>query len=172
VKEGSKMIRVLFVCLGNICRSPIAEGIANSIAKEQNLDLIIDSAGTSRRYEREVPCPDSIKIAKQHKIDISGLRARKVSRQDQTTFDYIVAMDTAIKEKLETLGFSNVDLLGNFSHYAGADIPDPYFFDDFEKLEEVYIMIEDCVKDFIIQKGLSPVFTRDKKSEQCTIQYN
>jgi protein-tyrosine phosphatase len=155
--------RVLFVCLGNICRSPIAEGIANSIAKEQNLDIIIDSAGTSQRYENEVPCPHSIKVAKLHEIDISSLRARKVSRQDQTTFDYIVAMDTAIKEKLEALGFSNVDLLGNFSHYAGADVPDPYFFDDFEGLEEVYIMIEDCVKDFIIQKGLSPAFTRDER---------
>jgi len=147
--------RVLFVCLGNICRSPIAEGIAKSIVKEQNLDLIIDSAGTSQRYENEVPCPYSIKVAKLHDIDISRLRARRVSRQDQTTFDYIIAMDAPIKEKLEALGFSNVDLLGNFSNYNGANVPDPYFFDDFEGLEEVYIMIEDCVKDFIVQKGLS-----------------
>jgi len=151
------MRRVLFVCWGNICRSPIAEGIARSMAKEQNLDLIIDSAGTSQRYENEVPCPDSIKIAKQHDIDISRLRARTISRQDKTTFDYIIAMDAVIKEKLETLGYFNVDLLGNFSNYNGADVPDPYFFDDFEaeKLEEIYIMIEDCIKDFIIQKGLS-----------------
>jgi len=155
--------RVLFVCLGNICRSPIAEGIAKSITKELNLDLIIDSAGTSQRYENEVPCPDSIKVAELHEIDISSLRARKVSRQDQTTFDYIVAMDRAIKEKLEALGFSNVDLLGNFSNYDGADVPDPYFFDDFEGLEEVYIMIEECVKDFIIQKGLVPAFTREER---------
>ena len=151
------MTRVLFVCRGNICRSPIAEGIAKSIAKEQNLDLIFDSAGTSQRYENEVPCPDSIKVAKLHDIDISTLRARRVSRQDQATFDYIIAMDAVIKEKLETLGFFNVDLLGSFSNYNGADVPDPYFFDDFEaeKLEEIYIMIEDCIKDFIIQKGLS-----------------
>jgi len=142
--------------LGNICRSPIAEGIAKSIVKEQNLDLVIDSAGTSQRYENEVPCPDSIKVAKLHDIDISRLRARRVSRQDQTTFDYIIAMDAPIKEKLEVLGFPNVDLLGNFSNYEGADVPDPYFFDNFEGLEEVYIMIEDCIKDFIIQKGLSP----------------
>ncbi len=157
------MTRILFVCLGNICRSPIAEGIAHSIAKEQNFDIIIDSAGTSQRYENEVPCPDSIKVAKLHNIDISSLRARKVIRKDQTTFDYIVAMDRPIKAKLEALGFCDVDLLGNFSHYAGADVPDPYFFDSFEGLEEVYIMIEDCVKDFIIQKGLAPTFTRDER---------
>ena len=146
--------RILFVCRGNICRSPIAEGVAKSIAKEQNLDLIIDSAGTIQRYEGEIPCPDSIKAAKLHDIDISTLRAREVSRLDQTSFDYVVAMDTKIKEKLETLGFCDVELLGNFANYGGADVPDPYFFDedDFKRLEEVFTMIKECIKDFIAQK--------------------
>ncbi len=155
------MTRVLFVCFGNICRSPIAEGIAKSIVKEQNLDLVIDSAGISQRYAGELPCPYSIKVAKLHDIDISTLRARRVTRQDQTTFDYVIAMDVQNKEKLEALGFSNVDLLGNFANYNGSNVPDPYFFDEFEaeKLEEIYIMIEDCIKDFIAQKGLSAAFT-------------
>ncbi len=150
------MKRILFVCIGNICRSPLAEGIVRKIAKESNLDITVDSAGTSGWHERELPCDSSIKIAALHDVDISKMRARQVRKSDYMNFDYVVAMDTKSKEKLETLGFKNVYLLGNFGGYKGIDVPDPLFLnafdDDIREIYSVYTMIESCVKDFIAQK--------------------
>lgn len=150
------MKRILFVCIGNICRSPLAEGIARKIAKESNLDMTVDSAGTSGWHERELPCDSSIKIAALNDVDISKMRARQVKKSDYIDFDYIVAIDAKIKEKLETLGSSNVYLLGDFGGYKGIDVPDPLFLnafdDDIREIYSVYTMIESCVKDFIAQK--------------------
>ncbi len=150
------MKRILFVCIGNICRSPLAEGIARKIAKESNLDITVDSAGTSGWHERELPCDSSIKIAALNDVDISKMRARQVKKSDYIDFDYIVAIDAKIKEKLETLGSSNVYLLGDFGGYKGIDVPDPLFLnafdDDIREIYSVYTMIESCVKDFIAQK--------------------
>ncbi|WP_415406043.1 low molecular weight protein-tyrosine-phosphatase [Sulfurovum sp. CS9] len=150
------MKRILFVCIGNICRSPLAEGIARKIAKESNLDITVDSAGTSGWHERELPCDSSIKIAALNDVDISKMRARQVRKSDYIDFDYIVAIDAKIKEKLETLGSSNVYLLGDFGGYKGIDVPDPLFLnafdDDIREIYSVYTMIESCVKDFIAQK--------------------
>jgi len=147
---------ILFVCIGNICRSPLAEGIAQKIAKESNLDITVDSAGTSGWHERELPCDSSIKIAALNDVDISKMRARQVRKSDHIDFDYVVAIDAKIKEKLETLGFSNVYLLGDFGGYKGIDVPDPLFLnafdDDIREIYSVYTMIESCVKDFIAQK--------------------
>ncbi len=150
------MKRILFVCIGNICRSPLAEGIARKIAKESNLDIAVDSAGTSGWHERELPCDSSIKIAALHDVDISKMRARQVRKSDYIDFDYIVAIDAKIKEKLEKLGSRNVYLLGDFGGYKGIDVPDPLFLnafdDDIREIYSVYTMIESCVKDFIAQK--------------------
>lgn len=150
------MKRILFVCIGNICRSPLAEGIARKIAKESNLDMTVDSAGTSGWHERELPCDSSIKIAALNDVDISKMRARQIRKSDYIDFDYIVAIDAKIKEKLETLGSSNVYLLGDFGGYKGIDVPDPLFLnafdDDIREIYSVYTMIESCVKDFIAQK--------------------
>ena len=60
------MIKILFVCLGNICRSPLAEGVAQNISKKEGLNLVVDSAGTSNWHQGEAPCDNSIKIAKKH----------------------------------------------------------------------------------------------------------
>ena len=150
------MKRILFVCIGNICRSPLAEGIAQKIAIKSNLDITVNSAGTSSWHERELPCDSSIKIAALHDVDISKKRARQVRKSDYMNFDYVVAIDTKIKEKLETLGFKNVYLLGDFGGYKGIDVPDPLFLnafdDDIREIYSVYTMIESCVKDFIAQK--------------------
>lgn len=150
------MKRILFVCIGNICRSPLAEGITRKIAKESNLDITVDSAGTSGWHERELPCDSSIKIAALNDVDISKMRARQVRKSDYMDFDYVVAIDAKIKEKLETLGFRNVYLLGDFGGYKGIDVPDPLFLntfdDDIREIYSVYTMIESCVKDFIAQK--------------------
>jgi len=143
------MDRILFVCLGNICRSPLAHGIAEHIVYKRNLSLRIDSAGTSDWHKGEAPCEYSIKIAGQHHVDITQQRSRPVIKDDITSFDYIVAMDKRNKADLEAFGFGNVHLLGDFGDFQGEDVPDPYFFEGFEGFEHVYNMVAICVEDFI-----------------------
>ncbi len=145
---------ILFVCLGNICRSPLGEGIAQNIIDQNDLQIKVDSAGTSARYTGEQPCEYSIKIAKHHDLDISRQKARPVTKQDINKFDYVLAMDEHTRENLIDFGFSNVYKLGDFGDYKGADVPDPYFFHSFEGVEEVFEMVDACVKDFfkIIEK--------------------
>ena len=143
------MSKILFVCLGNICRSPLAHGIAQNISQENSLGWTIDSAGTGNWHTGEAPCHNSIKVASNHQVDISTQHARPITIEDISTFDYVVAMDKQNKTDMEAFGFKNVYLLGDFAEYNGKDIPDPYFFNGFEGFEKVYSMVELCVRDFI-----------------------
>ena len=143
------MKSVLFVCLGNICRSPLAHGVAQHIAKEKKLALSIDSAGTSNWHAGEAPCGNSIRVAKQYRVDISQQHSRLITKEDIISFEHVVAMDRQNKEDMEAFGFKNVYLLGDFANYQGADVPDPYFFNGFEGFEKVYTMVSACVEDFI-----------------------
>lgn len=144
--------KILFVCLGNICRSPLAEGVAQAINEEKELGWTIASCGTSSRHEGENPCEDSIKVAKLNSLDISHQRARQISPHDKDRFNYIIAMDAQNKKDLERMGFKGVRLLGEFANYGNRDIPDPYFFEKFDdRIKIVYMMIEQCVTDMINQ---------------------
>ncbi len=140
------MKSVLFVCLGNICRSPIAEGIAKKIAAQNSLVLEIDSAGTGDWHVGEHPCEHSILVAKQHGVDISSYISRQITRRDIEHFDLLVALDENNLNDLKNMGAQNVVKLGNYG-YEGADVPDPYFFNGFEGFEKVYKMIEICVNN-------------------------
>jgi len=147
------MQSILFVCLGNICRSPLAEGIAKKKAKDLGVELLIDSAGTGDWHIGESPCQNSIKVAKLHGIDISSLRARQVTKEDLEKFDRIVALDASNFANLKKMGAKNLMKLGDYG-YNGADIPDPYFFNGFEGFEKVYAMIEVCVNNlFSVEFG-------------------
>ena len=139
---------LLFVCLGNICRSPLAEGIAKAYAKQQELKLYIDSAGTGSWHIGELPCEGSQRVARMHGIDISHHRARRVEANDLRSFWRIVALDSKNRADLEAMGAKDVLLLGDFG-YGGADVPDPYFFNGFEGFLEVYRMCEICVRNLI-----------------------
>ena len=142
--------KILFVCLGNICRSPLAEGIAKDINEKNNLGLSIVSSGTSSWHEGENPCEDSIRVGKLNGIDISKQRARQIRFSDKEMFDYVIAMDASNKEGLEKMGFQNVRLLGEFANYGSIDVPDPYFFDTFDDgIKKVYMMIDQCVQDLL-----------------------
>lgn len=143
------MDRILFVCLGNICRSPLAHGVAEKIVNDQDLSLLIDSAGTSNWHEGEAPCEHSIEIAEQYYVDITEQRSRPITQEDIFLYKYVVAMDQQNKADLESFGFDPVYLLGDYGTFKGEDVPDPYFFDGFEGFEKVYSMIETCVEDFI-----------------------
>ena len=145
------MKSVLFVCLGNICRSPIAEGVAKKIAAKKELELVVDSAGTGSWHIDEAPCANSIKVAKQHRVDISGLRGRRVAKSDFNRFDLIVALDQKNYSDLEVLGCKNLVKLGSFG-FDNQDVPDPFFFDGFEGFDKVFDMIEKSVMQLIDEK--------------------
>ncbi len=149
MKSQATPKHILFVCLGNICRSPLAEGIARVHFEKKGLAWRADSAGTSGWHEGEPPCENSIKVAKAHGVPIAHQRARPVCEADKSAFDYIVALDRKNLAELKAQGFSNIHLLGDFGGFGGEDVPDPYYFPDFEGFEKVYSMIETCVHDFI-----------------------
>lgn len=142
---------ILFVCLGNICRSPLAEGIAKNYIKEKNLNLVIESAGTGHWHIGEKPCDNSIKVAKLNGVDISNQRAQQVKKSDFKNFDLIVGLDDSNISNLKNLGCKNPIKLGDFG-FNGECVPDPYFFDGFEGFDKVFEMINICVKNLIDEK--------------------
>ena len=145
-----KKYGVLFVCYGNICRSPLGEGIFLHLVKEAGLEqnFIIDSCGVSSEHAGQAPHRESCAVAKKHGIDISGQRARMISDDDFFKFNFIIAMDeyvcTHILER-RIGNFATVKLLREYEpHAKDLNVPDPYYGgrDGFEK---VYDLIEqDC----------------------------
>lgn len=146
------MKSILFVCLGNICRSPLAQGIAEKIIKEKSLDIHVDSAGTGDWHIGEPPCDNSVKVASINDIDISHQRGRQVKVEDFEIFDLIVALDQSNIENLEKIGATNLIKLGHFG-YKNEDVPDPFFFPGFEGFDKVFSMIEACVTQLIDEKA-------------------
>ncbi len=149
------MSKILFVCLGNICRSPLAHGIAEQMAKDREFDLLVDSAGTINWHEGEAPCTNSIKVAQLHHVDISKQHSRPITKNDIRLFDYVVAMDKQNKIDMEAFGFKDVYLLGDFGGYKGVDVADPWFFegtDVMKSFEKVYTMIQTCVEDILMKE--------------------
>ena len=142
---------ILFVCLGNICRSPLAEGIAKNYIKEKNLNLVIESAGTGHWHVGEKPCENSIKVALLNGVDISNQKAQQVKKSDFKNFDLIVGLDDSNISNLKNLGCKNLIKLGDFG-FNGECVPDPYFFDGFEGFDKVFEMIDICVKNLIDEK--------------------
>ncbi|QKJ21353.1 low molecular weight protein-tyrosine-phosphatase [Poseidonibacter lekithochrous] len=147
----SKAKSIIFVCLGNICRSPIAQGVAQKYIKEKNLDIKIASAGTGDWHIGEAPCEHSIKVAAMNDVDISKQKAQQVQKSDFSNYDLVVGLDDSNVENLKKLGATNILKLGNYG-FEGADVPDPFFFDGFEGFDKVFEMIEICVKNLINEK--------------------
>ena len=128
--------RVLFVCLGNICRSPTAEGVLRHLAAKQapGLALEIDSAGTADYHIGAPPDPRSQRAALRRGIDISGLQARQVADDDFARFDLILAMDGENLRELQARQPRNshaaVKLFLAYAPDLGLrDVPDPYYRD-------------------------------------------
>ncbi len=134
----------MFVCLGNICRSPIAEGCAKKLAQENSLDIKIASSGTGSWHIGEQPCVNSIKVCKFHNVDITNLRASQITKRDLLEYDLLVALDDNNLNHLKNLGATNIVKLGDYG-YNSEDVPDPYFFNGFEGFEKVFTMIDECV---------------------------
>ncbi len=127
-------IKVLFVCMGNICRSPTAEGVFAKVIEEAKVEesFAIDSAGTHAYHVGEVPDARAQHAAKERGIDIKHLRARKVSVEDFENFDYVLAMDADNYASLiEICPEEHKQKVKYFLDYApdlGArEVPDPYY---------------------------------------------
>lgn len=123
--------RILFVCAGNICRSPLAEGIFHELARQAGRaeEFGADSAGTGGWHQGDPPDRRSVALAGRYGIDISGQRARKIRPADFDAFDLILAMDRDnLKELRKTAPASApVHLFSSFTFGIEEDIPDPYY---------------------------------------------
>ena len=146
------MPSVLFVCLGNICRSSLAEGVARHLADKQGLLFSIASAGTSRYHNGESPCSLSTQLARQHGIDITHQRSTHISEYDLATFDRIIAMDRSNLGDLLALGLTNISLLGDYG-FNGKEVADLYY--EPHRAEEVYGMIEGAVQQIFGEIGIN-----------------
>lgn len=120
------MKRILFVCLGNICRSPTAEGVTRHLAEVQRINVDIESAGTGGWHVGDPPDKRMIAAAARRGIDLSTQRARQVSLDDFYAFDYILAMDRNNLADLEDL--KPADAKADLSLFLGRrEVPDPYY---------------------------------------------
>jgi len=135
--------RVLFVCLGNICRSPTAEGVMRDIAAREfaGVPLYVDSAGTAEYHVGDPPDGRTVAAARRRGYELAHLRARRVAPADFENFDYILAMDRANLAELEQLGGGVIGgRLGLFLEFAPElkvdEVPDPYYggVEDFERV--------------------------------------
>lgn len=138
------MAKFLMVCLGNICRSPLAEGILKSKLPEH----FIDSAGTSAHHEGEAPDSRSIQIAKQHNIDISEQKSRPFTVDDFDRFDYIYVMDTSNYNNVINLSRSSEDrnkvkLILNEITPNNMEVPDPYYGGE-DGFQNVFNLLDDA----------------------------
>ena len=134
------------VCLGNICRSPLAEGIFKS--KVNKTDFFVDSAGTSSYHIGELPDPRSILVAKSQQIDISDQRARQFTTNDFDVFDKIYVMDASNFENVVKLArnaqdISKVQRILEVLPSNIKDVPDPYYGGD-NGFEDVFQMLDEA----------------------------
>ncbi len=142
-------MKILMVCLGNICRSPLAEGLLKSKVPE---DILVDSAGTISQHEGKHPDPRAQKTARLHQLDISAQQSRPVTAADLETFDRIYCMDLDVMEdviskaKNEEQRQKVLLFMSVLGDHGNAEVPDPYW-GDMDEFENVYhILDKGCEK--------------------------
>lgn len=147
-------MKILMVCLGNICRSPLAEGILKDKISRENLDWEVDSAGTSGWHNGEQPDKRSIDVAKKYGIDIAHQVSRKLRSIDYQEFDLIYAMDVQNYKDIAQLAtkeeLSKIQLILNEVYPPqNKSVPDPYWEDD--GFENVYKMLDEACEAIIMK---------------------
>ena len=128
------MVKVIFVCMGNICRSPTAEGVFRHLLEKEGMTehVLVDSAGTHAYHCGEPPDRRALAAARRRGIDLSEIRARKVQPDDLERFDYVLAMDRDNLACLEALADTqrqdHIRLFLDFApHRPESEVPDPYY---------------------------------------------
>ncbi|MFS2111454.1 low molecular weight protein-tyrosine-phosphatase [Sphingomonas sp. Sphisp140] len=129
------MTSVLFVCLGNICRSPLAEGALRAAAEKAGLDIEVDSAGTGGWHAGDSPDRRAQAAARRHGTDISGLRARQVRPEDFRRFDFVFALDRQNLRDLQAIAPADASaelglLMDQVAGREGSSVADPYYGED------------------------------------------
>ena len=151
-------MRILMVCLGNICRSPIAEGVLRHKAAAAGLDWTIDSAGTEPYHIGKAPHHYSQKVCKSYGIDISAQRARRFMPADLTSYDIIYAMAEDVQQSMREIGgryadYSRVMLfLDELNPGAGESVPDPWYGEE-SAYGPVYELIDSCCEVIVTKYG-------------------
>lgn len=154
-------MKVLFICLGNICRSPIAEGVMRDFFLKKQIDLEIDSAGTSGYHIGESPDIRAIECLRKKGIDISGLKARQLRHEDYIYYDQLLVMDrNNLKDVVNNCPrrdlISKVRLFREFdSNPREQIIPDPYYGGDHE-FENVYKLCVSATENFYLTHHFKP----------------
>lgn len=151
------MTRILMVCLGNICRSPLAEGILRAKLQSNTSTIKVDSAGTAAYHIGKSPDLRSIAVANKYGIDISHLKARQFKVTDFDAFDVIYAMDTSNFKNIISLARTDKDrskvklILNTIVQDENLSVPDPYYGGD-QGFEDVYQMLDKACTSIL--KGL------------------
>ncbi|MCL6220122.1 low molecular weight protein-tyrosine-phosphatase [Zunongwangia pacifica] len=144
--------RILMVCLGNICRSPLAEGVLK--AKVNTNEVYVDSAGTSNYHINDLPDRRSIATARKHGLDITDQRGRQLTRQDLKDFDHIFVMDNSNYRDALALAESEAEkekiklILNEIFPGENVDVPDPYYGGD-QGFENVYQMLDEATAKIV-----------------------
>ncbi|WP_226584921.1 low molecular weight protein-tyrosine-phosphatase [Halobacillus litoralis] len=144
------MIRVLFVCLGNICRSPMAEAIFRDLIKKQKLDgqITVDSAGIGHWHIGSDPHEGTRKVLDDHNVSYEGMEARQVKESDWDDFDYLIAMDDKNVQDLNGIRENKDVTLSRLMDYVPnakeKEVPDPYFTGNFDYVYE--LVHEGCTR--------------------------
>jgi len=148
-------VRILFVCLGNICRSPSAEGVFRRVLQTQapDLNIEVDSAGTHGYHIGEPPDRRAIAAASRRGIDLSGQRARQVMTDDFTAFDLIIAMDeqnaNELRARVDAAQAARIRLMMDYAPSAGRrSVPDPYY-GGAAGFEEVLDLLEEAAQGLL-----------------------
>lgn len=159
-------MKILMVCLGNICRSPLAEGILRDKANRDGLNITVDSAGTADYHTGEPPHRNSIRVAAENDLDITMLRARQFKAKDFDEFDIIFVMDSSNYADVIRLAHNDGHrrkiryLLNEINPGSNEGVPDPWF-GGYDGFQHVYRLL-DKTCDVIIS-GLQAVQTEQKQ---------
>ena len=161
------LVKVVFVCMGNICRSPVAEGVFRHLVMQRGLSdrFHIDSAGISAYHEGDPPDQRSAEVARRRGIELTG-KSRPLRRKDLDDFDYVIVMDTENRRAIDRLigsstARASVHRLREFDARASgdADVPDPYYGGP-RGFEDVHDMVErSCtalLRHIVTEHGLAP----------------
>jgi protein-tyrosine phosphatase len=155
---------IMFVCLGNICRSPLAEGIFRQVVAQAGAAerFEIDSAGTGAWHVGSPPDPRSVDVARRHGIDLTGQRARRLGEGDFARFDLLLGMDRSNVETMKATapaGYAQrVHLFGAYATGQSFEVPDPYY-DREDGFERVYLMLReasDRLVDRLVRASVPP----------------